>query len=145
MFFKKKPPSPFIVNTYPEAVDLLKRSGLNVSARKSPIHMDRSSIVTVESLSWVFSGDGEGLIVSRVINAPDGWDEAAFYAWLTRKNCVVAFYNQDNKSFIIASHILINGGVIFENLGRVVFHFGSTITDFLKTMNIDERNLKPIE
>ena len=144
MFFKQKY-RPIIVRTYSEACDLLRRSGVNVVRRQADGRTVSSSIVIVNGMSWLFNGDNRGFTVSRKIKAPTDWNEEAFYSWQLRKNCVVAIYMPEDSTFIIASHILIDGGVELKNLGRVVVHFGSVINDFLDAMGMGSDHLCPLE
>jgi hypothetical protein len=126
-------------------LNLLRQMGLDLSTRKSEAHTGKSMILSSSGMSWTFSGDAEGLIVARAINAPDEWSMEALLSWMTRKNFVVPIYIPSEKQFTLVSHTLLDGGVVIQNVARLVSHFDSFILDFLNHMKIDGSQLKPLE
>lgn len=144
MFLGRKNQGSHVVHTYGAACDLMRQMGIDLVDRQRGGRAGRSSIVHGKGLSWIFSGDDQGLIISRTVCAPDKWDMDAFISWMNRNNFVVAIYDPKENVFILATHVLLEGGVVIQNLARLVANFDIFINEFLDAMGIDESRLKPL-
>jgi hypothetical protein len=141
MFFRKKKPEVLVVHNYNEACEQLQKMGVNIRSANSV----GGSIISNAGLSWQFIGDDDGLVISRAISAPKNWNEDALISWMYQKNFVVVVYDQPKNQFVIATHILLKGGVVAKNLARLVNNFDSSIRSFLIAMDIQENQLSHLE
>lgn len=141
IFFKKKTPPAQVVYNYKEACDFMKKIGVDIR----PAHTGRGSIISKDGLSWQFIGHDHGFMLSRPISAPESWDEDALVAWMYQKNFVVASYDQPNKRFVIATHILTKGGIVGQNLTRLANNFDSNILSFIDVMKMDKSQIEALE
>lgn len=145
MFFQKRKSSNPIVNNYEEARDLLKRMGLDIIPRKSSAHRLKSCIVRSNDLAWTFSGDEDGLIIGRSMDAPSDWSMDDFLLWSIKKNFAVPIYVLQENKFYLMIHIPLEGGVVIQNIARLVKGFDGFLIDFMMHMNIDRSKLHPLE
>lgn len=134
-----------VVYNYTDACSALKKMGIDIRPRQNPSHLGVSSLIVKDGMTWVFSGDDKIYTVARFIKAPDRWDEREFWSWSARKNFITASYFSGSNSFLLANNIAAEGGVVVENLARVVGSFDLNMKDFLRTMRISTDHLAPLQ
>jgi hypothetical protein len=142
MFFRKKHKGTHIAYTFSEVCDLLTKMGVELKPGKS--QEVASAVVCSKDMNWLISGDLDGLTISAVINAPDSWDHEAWLRWLIKKNFVFAIYDSQEKVFVLTCHVMLRGGVVIQNVARLVIHFDEFITEFLNTMKLNRASLKAL-
>lgn len=130
-----------VVHSYTDACKLMKKMGMSVKPAKS----GRGSIISKDGLNWNFNGDSEGLVISRAIAAPARWSEDALVAWMYQKNFAVAIYDETKNQFVIATHILLKGGVVIQTITRLANNFDSSIRSFTTAMEIDVSKLDTLD